>query len=182
MKADIACIYNRCHWAIRKDLDHAPLQMDDFGEYKKDEYEDTQQRLKEIKYVRTRTKGFELQCMYAIKERAELQIMYDPDYHGEAQVKMFMGLTTYQYRLARHTYTIFKDYPRAMLHLEAVNLAEIHDLTTNDAMEIRKNLVADFQQHIEDSQEKEDELEPRDYDPEDDYWYHADTLPPTYEE
>ena len=75
--------------------------------------------------------------MYAIGERAELQIMYDPDYHGEAQVKMFMGLTTYQYRLARRTYTIFKDYPRAMLHLEAVNLAEIHDLTTNDAMEIR---------------------------------------------
>jgi len=68
-----------------------------------------------------------------------------------------------------------------MLHLEAVNLVEIYDLTTNDAIEIRKNLVADFQQHIEDSQEKEDELEPRDYDPEDDYWYHADTLPPTYE-
>ena len=42
MKAHIARIYNRCHWAIRKDLDHAPLQMGDFGEYKKDEYEDTQ--------------------------------------------------------------------------------------------------------------------------------------------
>ena len=58
---------------------------------------------------------------------------------------MFMGLTTYQYQLARYTYIIFKDYLRAMLYLEAVNLAEIYDLTTNDAMEIRKNLVADFQ-------------------------------------
>ena len=37
------CMYlQQYHWTIRKDLDHAPLQMDDFEEYKKDEYENTQ--------------------------------------------------------------------------------------------------------------------------------------------